>query len=214
MFSKRSGVNSWTLKFTFFPCDFLDVRISIVALVNYLPHYNVLIQEAIKFFTEDDDKAQIEVITIIEFQESRINTTCSSSSGQVPGLKFSDSNHRRPQTSINFYMDKEKVMSYRGGQNEPQFHNIDIDSSSIPHNDLDITVECNGKEFKIKKSRKRCICQMFYDYKIDHENGDIHLTTASAFVPVGHKIVSYNKSIAMTINTPFNLLLTSPILKR
>ena len=115
---------------------------------------------------------------------------------------ISDSNNAESQTSpcscINFCVSREEVMSYRGGQNgtvaQPRFHKIIVDGSSNPDNDLCITVKCNEKElFNIEKPKKRFVCQMHYDYKID-DNGKICLTTASAFVPDGHKNVSYIKN--------------------
>ena len=88
-------------------------------------------------------------------------------------------------------------MSYHGGQNgtvaQPQFREIRVDGSSNPDNDLCITVKCNEKKlFNIEKPKKRFVCQMVYDYKI--ENSKICLTTASAFVPDGYRNVCYVKN--------------------
>lgn len=148
-------------------------------------------------------------------EESIINITTT----PVPaGWSFtiSDSNNAKSQTStsscINFCVSREEVMSYRGGQNgkvdvQPQFREVIVDGSSDPDNDLCITVKCNEKKlFNIKKPKKWFVCQMHYDYKID-DNGSICLTTASAFVPDGHKNVCYIKNYK---HYNLTLLLISP----
>lgn len=146
-----------------------------------------------------DDKLQIEVIKTVQFQqkeESNIDITTE----PMPGWKFSDSNNGKPPTNtsnrINFRVSREEVMSYRGDQNgtvvQPQFHEIKVDGSSKPDKDLSLTVKCNKKDFfDIKKPKKKYICQMFYNYT--SVNGNISLTTASAFVPNEHRTVSYIK---------------------
>lgn len=125
----------------------------------------------------------------------------------MPGWLFSisDSNvesHACTSDSIDFCVSREKIMSYRGGQNDtvvqPQFCEIIVNGSSDPDNNLCITVECNEERlFSIEKQKKRFVCQMHYEYKI--EKGKICLTTASAFVPDGCENVSYNYKELQTL---------------
>ena len=111
----------------------------------------------------------------------------------MPGWEFSDNSTACTTNCIDFSLSREEVISYRGGQNgtvvQPQFREIIADGSSNPDNNLCITVECNKERlFSIKKLKKRSVCQMHYEYKI--EKGKICLTTASAFVPDGCENVS------------------------